>query len=368
MKNAIDMPRRNGWKVFKTTQAAARFLCEDVHLIGRVMKAHGRIWVRRDLVYLVGEPDFESMPLEYVVLDDGILLMEPYGWRYGNNPETCYPILWIPQMDHHMTPLLEECLLYIYSEMKGNNENAYCYNETLDLRISELHFLEDCMVRHVAPIEQLPERIQLESFDDERCNVLEIGFSKDGYKGCLDLVWMSLTVMDPIWKYSYHPDFVREPRLARFSMVGFMVMPGLDQSRPKPTALESRDCLMATNGYVPVMDIITPLCWKASEGWDTHSWEPEIRKAGWRSLIELWHGIKVHDSWESFFDKMCTPRYPYHAIDDSWLWFFNLNACSDVHRKRGKEWEVVMPSLQYFFDWLEKAVETHGGASCFYLD
>jgi hypothetical protein len=368
MNNAITVPRQQGWRVFHTTQAVARFLCEDVHLIGRVLRAHGRVWVRIDLVYLVGDPDFKSMPLEYMFLDDGLLLMEPEGWWRGHNQETCYPLLWIPKLEGHMTPLLEECLLYIHTEAHGENEHAFYYNEVVDLRISELHFLESCVVRHAAPIEYLPERIQLESFDDERCKALAIGLSKDGYKGCLDLTWMSLTVMDPTWRYSHHPDFVREPRLARFSMVDFIVIPGLDQLMPKSTVSESRDCLMSINGHVPIMDIITPLCWKANEGWDTPSWEPEVRKAGWHKLIEFWHGMKGHDSWESFFEEMCKPRYPYHAIDDSWLWFFNRNACSDVHARNGKEWQVILPSLRYFFEWLEEAVEIHGGASCYYLE
>ena len=368
MNNTIPVPGGLGWHDLKTPLEAARYLLEEVRLIGRVLKAHGRIPVRMSLCGRCEAADSSKTSLEYLLFSRGMLLFDfAVDWGSGG-PEGGCAALWVPDVDHCGLPLVKACLQGIRSTLRDGTWDRYHYSELIDSRITEIHFLEENLIQYVAPIEYLPERLQLETYEDERCRFLGLRFFDDGYRGCLDLKWMNLTVMDHAWRYSWHPGIMREPRMAiPFHMADFVAVPGLDYKELECSPHETRDCMMFLPCTIGALDMAESLCMSISPEWKFETPILEECRRDWKKLIEFWHVMRDHDSWESFFETLCAPDYQRHVLDDTWLHCFNKYGWSELYQRPGTAWETMMPTLKYIFDWLEPVVEKHGGVLCYYL-
>ena len=362
MKNAITMSTRHQWRECSSFRELAHVLLYEVHLEGRMIKAHGR--VELDVTLFHSDEDPAECTVSYVtwmLIDEGLLLVRwPFNhWKGGyqrDNPIT----LWLPDIEHDRPPVVETCLQAISEAKTGRLIESY--EEGSDKREVYLHvdsilLLQDDLNLYGFPLEETPSERLLNDDRSDKLHALGLRFTEEGYTGYLDLTYCDLFVQGPDWRYSWFPWFRREPRLA-FGKYAYMVLvAGEDTSALACDGSENRECLFIEQFAGYVIDVIHRLVFRFATFGDW-SYDPYFNpREVWQDAMEDWRVILEHNDWEGLFESLCKPDYEQHTVETSWLHLINDSYRSD--------YGLMKEALRYLYDWVEQVLETEEGVTAY---
>lgn len=362
MKNAITMSNQYHWRECSSFRELAHVLLHEVHLEERMIKAHGRVVLDVSLLHPDWDPaDTIDSSVIWMLIDDGLLLVRwPFDlWKGGyqrNFPLT----LWIPDIEHNRSPLVEFCLQAIFKAKIGRVTEKYeagDIKQEVNLQVNSILLLQDDLNLYAFPFDDIPGGHLLSDDKSEELHALGIRFTEPEYTGYLDLMHCDLFVQGPDWRYSRFPWLKREPRLATGEYAYMVLVAGKEGSTLACDGSERRECLFCEQFAGYAIDVIHRLVFRAAETGDW-PYEPYFNsREVWQQAKEDWQVILSHDDWESLFETLCRPDYEQHTIDTSWLNFINNGYRSD--------YRLMKKALQYLCEWVELVLETEEGVTAY---
>lgn len=328
-------------------QDVARFLVEIVELQGRVVRSYGRMY---DTLWMM--------------LDDGLLLFTGPSNLFSAYHETTAHLVWVPDLACVESSYIQDCLASISHAEKGSviDENTCPYMRIeVGLRVERLVFLCNDAGLHAYPPNEVNPSDSLDGYRSKGMKAFGLVFSQSETTGYLSLVNFHLFMQGPDWRYSGHPWFKMEPRLA-MQPYGYYVL-FVCQDNAKPLSIdgsEKRYCLffdeMHRSWEFRAMEYLF------HRAFDTYDWEnaPYYNsREAIEPFLEVCRAILYCSDWKSLHEQLCKDKYTILTEYTSWPKF-----CKEYEQA---DYLVMREAVQYLYDWVSVALDAAGGVYMYYL-
>ena len=328
-------------------QDVARFLVEIVELQGRVVKSYGRICFTL-----------------WMMLDDGLLLFTGPRSFYGAYEETTAHLVWVPDLACVESPSIQDCLALISHAKEGSIIDEYkCSLMRIEvgLQIERLVFLRNDAGLHAYPPPEVNPGDSLDGFRSKGMKAFGLVFSQSETTGYLSLLNFHLFLQGPDWRYSGHPWFKTEPRLA-MQPYGYWVL-FVSQDNAKVLSIdgsEQRYCLFFDEmHWSREFRAIEALFHKTFDAYDWENAPYYNSREALEPFLEVWRVILSCSDWKSLYEQLCKDTYTTLTEYTSWPKF-----CKEYEQANYLE---MREALQYLYDWVSVALDAAGGVYAYYL-
>mgnify|MGYP000312490048 CR=1 FL=1 len=363
MKNAIATDKLQNWINFDSVEELLQFLCEDMHLVGRMLKAHGVLTVDTLLVFrhmrYRGDTKRE---LIWIMIDDGLLLFEwERAWTFDAYHSFSQPsVLWIPDYEKDNSPLAEFCRFSISIAEKGRISKEYRkgnIKQEIGLHINEILFLRDDLGLYAIPFDEFPDEYFLDGISSYPMRALGFLFRESNDTGFLDLINCELFIQGPEWQYSRSFWFKKEPQLATGLYAYFILLAGDPKGWIDCDSDYDHECIFIKYHNGPVETIIFDLvnCAALVGGMPFEVWFTP--QEDWKQAMKDWRLILQAESWEDLFVSLSYIDREDYYLDRHWKRF--------THRYKTVDLSIVKQAVRYLYEWVEYIIDIYGGISTY---
>ena len=357
MKNAIIVPFHQRWRECLSLSEMAQFLMEEVALVGRQIKSHGKCLIETALLHPKGNPASNVTEREvfWMVIDEGLLLAYIDWVKRDQDYQFRALMCWIPKYKEENSPLVESCLKSITQARQwGVTEQG-----ENPLVVESVLFLPSSANLTVIPVQLTPKKYLLDSLQSDRLVGLGIVFTEEGYTAYFDLKELLLYIQDPNWKYSWSAHFYREPTLGTPEFVNYVLVAGEDKNSEPFSRGERRECIMWKRDHDSPVRVIQmlPMDFHYHPYYIVPRYFP---KKEWELAIEGCKVILQQDNWEQLFEALCKPNYGECKIDKTWMYL--INACYKL------DYIWVKETVNYFANWVEGVLEKEEGITSHFIE
>lgn len=321
-------------------QDVARFLMEIVELPGRVIKSYGQIW-----------------DTFWMMIDEGLLLFTEPDDVFATSHATTAHLVWVADVTGE-----DSFPIHQFSGYVSLDDEHFCFDRLrtstireVGLRVERVISLRNDSGLHAYPPNEVPPSDSLDGFRSEGLQAFGLIFSQSVVTGYLSLENFHLFIQGPDWRYSDHPWFKMEPRLAMNPYGYYVLFASTDNAKVLSIdGSEKRFCLF-TDGFLWSWEF-RAMNYLIHEAIDTYDSEYQPYYNCRESVdpsLKIWRAILAHSDWKSLYKELLKDTYEISSPYTSWPKF-----CKEFEQA---DYLEVRESLQYLYDWVSTALDAAGG-------
>ncbi|MDX9983537.1 hypothetical protein [Sphaerochaeta sp.] len=347
MFNAITASESRLEGACTCTHDVARFLMEIVELQGRVIKCYGRI----------GDT-------QWMIVDDGLLLSTGPDNVFSTFHDTTAHLVWIEDAAGEESFTIEQLLDWSFPAGDGSiidTLRSLKITINVGLRVERVISLCTDSGLHAFPPNEVPVSDSLDGYWSKGLHAFGLVFFQSSVTGYLCLETLHLFIQGLDWRYSGHPWFKMDPRLAMPPYTEYVLFVGQDDAK-----------VLSIDGNEKRYCLCLDLMFGSFERWatgklfhhafKTSDWENEPYYNSKESLIsslKVWRAILAHRDWKTLYVELCKDTYEPYSEYATWPKLFKEFEQADFLE--------VREAIQCLYDWVSAALDAAGGVYAYFV-